>query len=127
MNKDDLWQEYQICIDLYKFYVDITVKILIWYYGITGAILSFYFSERNTGHIGRWALLLPCAMSIALAVLFGWGARHWQPIRDIAHDLAERLQITHFELRALQLLLYGATTLLLATATVIVFLIVWHQ
>ncbi len=37
-----LWREYQLGVDLYKFYLDLVIKAIVGYYAITGGILSFY-------------------------------------------------------------------------------------
>jgi hypothetical protein len=81
------WREYQMSIDLYKFYVELVVKLIVAYYAITGGILSFYFAQ-NTRPLARWALVLPSLLSAALAVLFRWGVGLWQIVRDDAFELA---------------------------------------
>src|SRR4051794_35533121 len=43
-----MWREYQAGVDLYKFYVEVVIKVLIGYYAITGGILSFYFAKADT-------------------------------------------------------------------------------
>jgi len=119
-----LWREYQMSIDLYKFYIDMIIKMLVWYYAITGGILSFYFT-RTKMPLARWALLLPCIVSFAILILFLWGATQWRPVRDNALALAMRLQLTdYFELRALELLLRGSAALLGTTGSVMLYLLV---
>jgi hypothetical protein len=71
--KELLWREYQLQVDLYKHYLELVIRVNVFYYAITGAILSFYFS-RNDGGTLRWSLLLPVAMSVLFAMLFLWGA-----------------------------------------------------
>jgi hypothetical protein len=118
------WREYQMSVDLYKFYVDVVVKAILGYYAITGAILTFYFAQ-NTHPLARWALVLPSVLSIALAVLFRWGARLWQIVRDDAFDLAGNLRLkSAFELSVLGILLNGSALLLLLTGLGLVTLII---
>ncbi|HAV1379305.1 TPA: hypothetical protein JG804_004443 [Vibrio parahaemolyticus] len=70
MDKDQLnWNRYAMHIDLYKFYFDLIIKINIFYYGITGAILSFYLSSNaNNTHL-EYALLLPIFFGICFTML----------------------------------------------------------
>jgi hypothetical protein len=37
-----LWRQYALSVDLYKFYMDLVVKFNVFYYAVTGAILSFF-------------------------------------------------------------------------------------
>ena len=71
--RDDLWKQYEIQIDLYKHYLKLTIEINVFYYAITGAILSYYFSHKADPEV-RFALLLPIAMSVLLALFFIYGA-----------------------------------------------------
>ena len=112
-------------VDLYKFYVDLAIKVIVSYYAITGAIVSFYFTKSGLP-IARWALALPCVMSFGLAVLFRWGAGLWQIVRDNTFDLAERLELSSvFELRALSMILNASAILLVATGLAMVAIIVF--
>lgn len=125
LSRDEkLWREYQMSVDLYKFYIDMVIKMLVWYYAVTGGIISFHLT-RTAPSFARWALVLPLIVSVALAALFVWGARRWQPVRNNAVALSELLKLTdYFELRALDLLLRGSAVLLTATGSVILYLLV---
>lgn len=119
-----LWREYQMSVDLFKFYVDQVVKVLIFYYGITGGILSFYFTH-DTAPLARWALMLPCAISFFVLVLFLWGAARWVPLRDNATVLVERLGLSHsFELRIVEILFRASALLVAATGGVMLYLLI---
>jgi hypothetical protein len=73
LNKGLLWKQYALEVELFKKYLDITVKFNVFYYAATGAILSFYFSRSDRGAI-RYSLLFPLIMSIAFGVVFIYGA-----------------------------------------------------
>jgi hypothetical protein len=68
-----LWQHYEMLINLYKHYLDITLKFNAFYYAITGAILSYYFAQANNPMM-RWSLLFPIFMSLAFALFFFYAA-----------------------------------------------------
>lgn len=71
-NRDDLLEHYKIHIDLYKHYLKLAIEVNVFYYAVTGAIISYYFVNKDISSI-RFALLLPIAMSLLLAVLFIFG------------------------------------------------------
>lgn len=117
------WREYQMGLDLYKFYIDLVLKVVVSYYAITGAILSWYFTTANVP-FARWALTLPCVMSFGVATLFRWGAGMWEVVRNNTFRLADELKLsTVFELSALSMLLNGSALLLAATGAALVALI----
>lgn len=108
-----LWREYQLSVDLYKFYVDVVIKVVVGYYAVTGGILSFYFTSSRS--VARWALVLPCLVSFAIALLFWWGAGLWSIVRNDVYRIADELDIGSFELSVLNILLKGAAVLLVLT------------
>ena len=68
---ESLRKQYETYVDLFKFYLDLILKATVWYYTITGAILSFHFSDKNpqaatTIH----AVLLPALFSVVLFLIF---------------------------------------------------------
>lgn len=71
-NRELLWRQYQLNVELYKGYLDLVVKINVFYYAITGAILSFYFAHQND--LTKLSLLLPLLMSVTLGAFFMIGA-----------------------------------------------------
>jgi hypothetical protein len=77
-NTEMLWKHYQLHIDLYKHYLNLLLQSNIFFYAITGAILSFFFSQSQK-EILRYALILPMVMSLLfiLICIFGaWQNRH---------------------------------------------------
>ena len=89
-NNELLWKQYSMWVDLYKFYVDITIKINIFYYAITGAMLSFYFSRIDHSLI-KYSLLLPIAMSLALAGLSITGIKLLEISRSEVFSIRDKL------------------------------------
>jgi len=68
--REILLKQYQTHIDLYKHYLDLSLKVNIFYYAVTGAILSFYFTNPYNSNIIRYSLLLPFLMSLLFAAIF---------------------------------------------------------
>lgn len=75
-DNDKLWKEFNIHIDLYKHHLALVLKFNIFYYAVTGGLLSFYFSKLapNTINTLKWSLLFPVIMSVLYAVFFSYGA-----------------------------------------------------
>lgn len=70
-----LWKQYTVYTDLFKFYVDITWKVITWFYAITGAILVYYFDHVKNNSYLRYSLLLPAVLSFGFYRIFSFGAR----------------------------------------------------
>lgn len=68
--RETILKQYQTHVDLYKHYLDLTLRVNIFYYAITGAILSFYFTKSHDSNIIRYSLLLPLLMSVFYAIIF---------------------------------------------------------
>lgn len=68
------WQDFELSVELHKSYLDLAIKLNIFYYAITGAILSFHFSKESPT-VSVIALLLPTMLSILLGAFFLYGAK----------------------------------------------------
>ena len=91
--KDEfLWRQYALHVDLYKFYLDLGVKVNAFYYAITGSILTYYFQNASNGAI-RYALLLPIAFSFALGSVFFYGASRLDIVRDEVFKIRDKLKL----------------------------------
>ena len=85
MERDDLWKEFDKNIDLYKFYLEIVLKTSIFIFGITGAIISYYFSNSSKPLV-KFSLVLPLIMNIGFAYLCFKGA-NFADILDRDHEI----------------------------------------
>ena len=72
-NRELLWKQYELNIDLYRSYLELALKLNLFYYAITGGVLSFYFSRPEDSLI-RFSLVLPVLMSAAFCGFFVYGA-----------------------------------------------------
>lgn len=89
-DSDLLWKQYTLHVDLYKFYLDLAVKINVFYYAVTGAIVTYYF-QHVTDQITRYALLLPIAFSLAISGLFFYGANRLSVVREELFSIRDKL------------------------------------
>jgi hypothetical protein len=123
MDKEILWKQFVVYVDLYKFYMDLTIKINLFYYGITGAIVSFYFTHPHTPLI-RYALCLPVLMALAFSGIFIYGAHLMPILRFDLFDIRDKLGLaTAPDLGVLTLILRIFAILLLFVAVGLIILI----
>ena len=87
---EKFWKQYEQHIALYKFYLEIVVKINAFHFAISGAIFTFYFSNKTESHI-HWSLTLPILLSICLCCLFTFGAFSSLVTRKDVFDLRDKL------------------------------------
>jgi hypothetical protein len=80
-DRDLLWNNYKVHIDLYKFYIDATIKVNVFVYAITGAILSFFFTKVEDVPLVKWSLVLPIVLNLGLACLCIYGANRLEITR----------------------------------------------
>jgi hypothetical protein len=59
--------------EAFKHYLKLAIELNVFYYAITGAIVSYYLAHSSVPLMRR-ALLLPFWMSVLFATLFGAGA-----------------------------------------------------
>ncbi len=81
-DRELLWRAFEKEIDVYKFYLEAAIKLSVFVYGITGAIVSYYLAQPVTGPWTRGALILPLIMNT------GFGFVCWRGINP-AERLAE--------------------------------------
>jgi hypothetical protein len=89
------WREYDTHINLYKFYLDLALKVNGFFYLILGGVLTIYFSkdsERRDIAVILF-LLLPIAMSAVLGVIFIHGANLWKKITERINRIKTELSL----------------------------------
>jgi len=91
-SQDLYWKQYELHVDLYKFYMDFTIKVNAFHYAITGAILSFYFTHSEIG-MAKWSLVLPLGLSLGLAGLFWYGAGLVKTTREELFSIRDKLGV----------------------------------
>lgn len=89
--RETLLKQYQTHVNLYKHYLDLTLRVNIFYYAITGAILSFYFTKSHDNNIIRYSLLLPLLMSVFYAILFIYSSIILNVTRDEVFQIRDWL------------------------------------
>ena len=122
IDKDSLWKQYQLYVDLYKHYLDLVIKFNVFYYAVTGGILSFYFSKIDVTFI-RYSLLFPILLSFGISAFFFYGASLVKVMREDIVLIGKALRLYSFpEVKILAILLYLSASLFLFVAVCLVVL-----
>lgn len=90
LSDDLLWKRYEHDVSLHRGYLDLVLKLNIFYYAVTGAIISFYFLHSSEPLI-KYSLVLPFIMSVALAVFFWRAASAADISNKYIMDISEKL------------------------------------
>ena len=118
-DKDLLWKQYELHVDLYKHYLELTLKFNIFYYAATGAILSFFFSKSEIVLL-RYSLLFPMAMSVMFGSLFIYGASKLRITRQDVFELRDKLGLeTAPEFNVLSMLLIVSALLMFVVSIIL--------
>jgi hypothetical protein len=115
---ETLWKQYALNVDLYKFYLDLVVKVNAYYYAVTGAILTYYF-QHPSNTLSRYALLLPIAFSLAISMIFFYGGQLMGVVREELFAIRDQLELQSApEMRVLVVFLrvFGAILLITGVA-----------
>jgi len=110
-----LWKQYALHVDLYKFYLDLVVKVNVFYYAVTGAILTYYF-QHASDDITRFALLLPIVFSLTIGGIFFYGAKLLRVTREELFAIRDKLALeTAPEIGVLAVFLRSFGTIMILT------------
>lgn len=87
-----LFHQYGTLVDIYKHHLDLVLKVNIFIYAITGAILSFYFSKSKIGVIS-YSLLFPSLINLCYGIFFFNASNRIQPLIDDMMAIAKALKL----------------------------------
>lgn len=75
MDREELlWRQYELHVSLYKFYLDLTLKINAAFYAISGAVATYTLTHETTAAATRAALLVPAVLGVGLALVAAYAA-----------------------------------------------------
>jgi hypothetical protein len=122
-----LWKQYMVYVDLFKLYVDSAWRPCVWFYAITGVLLSFYVDHLSSDQSYLpYALLLPVLFSAGFCVVYLRGAKQVEDLRVKLDYLQEQLGLPgrpHVEFLSDFLRLAGVLFGLVGVALVVVFVL----
>ena len=118
-DRELLWKQYEPHTDLYKHYLEMVLKYNAFYYAVTGAILSFYFTKSEIPLV-KYAMLLPILMSLIFGVLFVFAGVLNRVTRNDIFRLRDELNLeTAPEMNILGATLAVSALLMLTVASLI--------
>lgn len=123
--RDERWKEYNLHIDLYRYYLDLGLKANLFFYLITGTILGFYLTHPEVRY-KKIALLLPILMSLALGGIFIHGAILWIRVSRIIRETRKELHIKKapdINLMTVLLVVFGFIFLVVGASMVLLVII----
>ncbi len=85
-----LWRQYALQVELFKHYMKLAVDFNVFYYGITGAVVSYYLAHSSEPYM-QYALALPIGMSIFFGLFFVYGTLLMKIVREDIFKLRDRL------------------------------------
>jgi len=89
------WKDFELSVELHKSYLDFIIKLNLFHYAITGAILSFHFSKESPED-SVFALILPIVLSILLGSFFLYCSKLAMNLRYNIKFRAEKLGLHVF-------------------------------
>lgn len=87
------WKAFEMSVDLHRLYLEFAVKLNLFYYAITGGILSFHFA-RESPKVSAIGLLLPTILSLFLGGFFLYSASLAWHLRAAITMNAKKLGLT---------------------------------
>jgi len=90
--REILWRQYNLYIELFKFYLTLALKANIFYYVLTGAILTYYFANSEKELI-KHSLLLPGILGIIMGGMFMYGAFLIKILKREVHHIKKELNL----------------------------------
>jgi len=108
------WKEYELHINLYRYYLDIGLKVTVFFFLVTGAILGFYL--QHPGWMMRLSLVFPFLMCLAFVGISFHGAILWSRITYIIKDIRKELGVKKspdINLLTILLVVYGVVFLII--------------
>jgi hypothetical protein len=88
-------------IELYRFYLDVSVKAAVFLMGVTGAIASYVLSNPGN-QIVSIALAFPALMNAGFAVLFFYSSIEANRIANLHKEACAELGVSEFNMNPLR-------------------------
>ncbi|WP_321479784.1 hypothetical protein [uncultured Bacteroides sp.] len=90
-----LWKEYEKDLELYKFYFNMAIKIIMWYLSVIGAVYAFFISNQTVKYISI-LLVIPIFLSFLLMCLSASSISVLNHINDDLKDFSNRLNLKSY-------------------------------
>lgn len=116
-NNEVGWKDYELHMNLFKNYLILCLNINLFYYGITGAILSFYFNNSHNNSLIIFSLALPFIIGLGLICLFFNTKKRIESSTPYIFSLAKSIGITfvHIDPKMLVQIFKGVIMIMIIT------------
>lgn len=121
---ESAWKAVEADLDLYKFYLEVTLKAAAFALTITGAIVSFYLANVAESAL-RFALAVPLVLAAGFAYLFRASIPRAQALLSSHVESCDKAGIREYDLRPLEALLRILFYLHSLVATGLLILLLW--
>ena len=119
---DLLWRRFELHVALFKHYLDMTLKINVAFYAISGAVVSYVLAHPGD-RTSQAGLLIPLILGIGLTTVSVFGALMLGETRKDLLSIRDELGLkTAPEVRVLSLLLWASAVGFLAVGVAAVIL-----
>jgi hypothetical protein len=125
---DRLWRVFEADLDFYKFHLDLSVRLAVLFFTLSGAILAYSLAHYRENGMVVVALLLPSLLGVLLAVLSYRGAQAAEILRQDHEDTWDKIKAKGqpaFDLSFLRDVLRGLFCIYGLLAVVIFGLFLW--
>ena len=118
-----LWRRFELHVSLFKHYLELTLKINVAFYAISGAVLSYVLAHPGD-RTSQGGLLIPLVLGIGLTTVSVFGALMLGETRRDLLAIRDELELqTIPEIRVLSLLLWVSSLGFLAVSIAV--LVLW--
>lgn len=124
LSKDEweaMWKEYELHIELYKYYLDLGLKANLFFYFITGGILGIYLNNPAS-RLMKFSLLLPILISLAFGGVFIHGAFLWMRVSVVIREIRRELKLKKapdINILSVLLLVFGTIFLVIGISIIL--------
>ncbi len=92
MENMNLFDEFRVLIELYKFYLDIVLKSVTFVLGIVGAVLAYLLKEAKT-HLSTYGLFVPSILCLGMGGAFLLSLKKAKELSVAIDDLYYKLDL----------------------------------
>lgn len=97
------YKEFDLRISAYRYYLNIALKVNVFYYFTSGVVLGFYLKETENTHL-EYFLLLPIFMGAVLGGIFIYAARLQKRAANTIETIRRELSLDIKEIPDIDLL-----------------------
>lgn len=121
----NLWKKYDNNMNLYKYYFDLSIKIIMWYSSVVGAIFAFFIANQSLKYI-EYILIIPIFLSLILFALSSSFTQLLNVIEKRFIDLSKKLGMSTYPTTIALILIIRCCSLIfisIAVGLTIIFLL----